>query len=247
MTNYSEIALVRSMSFLADSQAAIAHNLANANTQGFKSKTSIARLADDQFGQVLAAAMPTLAYQERTNWNPGTVRPTEEKMHVVIDGEYFFRVTDDSNQTFYTRRGDLQIDKEGRLVTAGGLRYLDSSGHEIIISDDDGPPRGNLIIARNGELAEDGGDRTWGPLGVVKVPNRDALTTVGNGIYRDTMNQVVTPGPSSIRQGYLEQSNVQTVDELINMINVQRTFQAAQKALTTVGRIKQSFVSVMMR
>ena len=43
MTNYSEIALVRSMSFLADSQAAIAHNLANANTQGFKSKTSIAR------------------------------------------------------------------------------------------------------------------------------------------------------------------------------------------------------------
>ena len=61
------------------------------------------------------------------------------------------------------------------------------------------------------------------------------------------MNQVVTPGRGTVRQGYLEQSNVQTVDELISMINVQRTFQATQRALTTVGRIKQSFVSVMMR
>ena len=71
--------------------------------------------------------------------------------------------------------------------------------------------------------------------------------TVGGGIYRDTMNQVVTPGPGTLRQGYLEQSNVQTVDELISMINVQRTFQATQRALTTVGRIKQSFVSIMLR
>ena len=247
MTDYSEIALVRSMSFLSDFQAAIAHNLANANTQGFKAKAPVAGLATDQFGQVLDATMPTVAYREYTNWRQGTARPTEENMHVVIDGESFFRVMDGDKQTYYTRRGDLQIDSSGRLVTTGGLRYLDKFGHEIIISDDDGPPRGGLKISPEGEISEESGERTWGPLGVFEIPNKEALMTVGAGIYRDTMNQVVTPGPGTLRQGYLEQSNVQTVDELISMINVQRTFQATQKALTTVGRIKQSFVSIMLR
>ena len=247
MTNYSEIALVRSMSFLSDFQAAIAHNLANANTQGFKAKAPVAEIATDQFGQVLAATMPTVAYREYTNWGKGTARPTDEKMHVVIEGESFFRVMNDDNQTYYTRRGDLQIDSNGRLVTAGGLRYLDKFDHEIIISDDDGPPRGNLKISPGGDISEEAGERTWGPLGVFDISNKEALMSLGGGIYRDTMNQVVNPGPGTLRQGYLEQSNVQTVDELISMINVQRTFQATQRALTTVGRIKQTFVSVMMR
>ena len=82
---------------------------------------------------------------------------------------------------------------------------------------------------------------------VVGIPNKDALTPVGAGIYRDPENQVVSLRPGAVRQGYLEQSNVQTVDELIRMINVQRSFQATQKALTSMGRIKQSYVSIMMR
>ncbi len=247
MADYGEIALIRSMKFLADSQAAITHNLANANTQGFKAKASVAQISSNSFLSVLAENMPTISYREYTVWKQGMTRPTGEQMHVAINGEYFFRVKGDDDQIYYTRRGDLQIDVRGRLVTGGGMRYLDESGKEITLSDEEGMPKGNLQISPDGRISEDGGERTWGPLVVVGIPNKDALTPVGAGIYRDSENQVVSLRPGAVLQGYLEQSNVQTVDELIRMINVQRTFQATQKALTSMGRIKQSYVSVMMR
>ncbi len=247
MADYSEIALIRSMKFLSDSQAAITHNLANTNTQGFKAKSPVAQISSNSFRSMLDQNMPTVSYREYTIWKQGMTRPTGEQLHVAINGEYFFRVKGGDDQVYYTRRGDLQIDARGRLVTSDGMRYLDESGKEIVLNDGEGMPRGNLKISPDGQISEDGGERTWGPLVVVEIPNKDVLTPVGAGIYRDLENQVVSLRPGAVRQGYLEQSNVQTVDELIRMINVQRTFQATQKALTSMGRIKQSYVSVMMR
>ncbi len=108
-------------------------------------------------------------------------------------------------------------------------------------------PKGDLKISPDGEITEDGGDGVYGKIAVVGIANKNALTPIGSGIYRDPTNQVASLRPGALRQGYLEQSNVQTVDELMRMISVQRSFQATQKALTSVGRIKQSFVSMMMR
>lgn len=247
MSEYSEIALVRSMMFLSESQAAIAHNLANANTQGFKAKAPVAQVSPSSFWNELSSFMPTVDYSEYTNWNTGSARPTGEQMHVSLNGDAFFRVQDDRGQTYYTRRGDLQIDDRGRLITGDGLRYLDASGVEIVLGDAGEMPKGNLKISPAGEISEEGGERIWGPIAAVGIPDKNALTPVGDGIYRDTANQIATPRSGMIRQGYLEQSNVQTVDELVRMINVQRSFEATQKAMTSVGRIKQSFVNVMMR
>ncbi len=247
MTDYSEIALVRSMRFLSDSQAAIAHNLANANTQGFKAKIPIAQVSTTSFRSTLAANMPTVGYSEFTVWTQGSTRPTGEKMHVALNGDYFFRVKGDDDQTYYTRRGDLQIDNRGRLVTANGLPYLDKNGNEIVFPSGEDAPKGNLKISPDGEITEEGGDGRYGTIVVVSIPDKNALTPIGAGIYRDPANQAASVRPGALRQGYLEQSNVQTVDELMRMISVQRSFQATQKALTSVGRIKQSFVSMMMR
>ena len=122
---------------------------------------------------------------------------------------------DGQGQIFYTRRGDLRVDDRGRLVTADGLAYLDRNGAQIVVGDADEMPTGNLKISADGEITEDGGDgRRWGPMDVVGIPNRNALVPIGEGVYRDTLNQITTPQSGSVRQGYLEQSNVQTVDEL---------------------------------
>ena len=247
MADYSEVALVRSMRFLSDSQAAIAHNLANANTQGFKAQAPIAKVTSNSFRSLLAENMPTVAYREYTVWTQGAARPTGEQMHVAINGDYFFRVKGDDSQTFYTRRGELQIDDQGRLVTPSGLRYLDETGNEIVLMGEEGMPKGNLKVSPDGRITEENGDRTWGPIVVVDIPDKNALVPVGGGVYRDSANQVASLRPGSLSQGYLEQSNVETVDELMRMISVQRSFQATQKALTSVGRIKESFVSMMMR
>ena len=91
-------------------------------------------------------------------------------------------------------------------------------------------------------------DQPVGSLGVYEIPDRSALRAHPGGLFE---YQGTTPPIASktaeIVQGALEQSNVQPTNELINMIAVQRSFQADMKALTTLGKIKDSYVATFNR
>src|SRR5258708_16823438 len=94
MSTYGEVALVHSMSYLADAQAAIAHNLANVDTSNFKRRTSVAERSPDKFADLLQSKLPMVQYHEYTVFEPGVTRQTASRINVAIHGPSFLPLHD---------------------------------------------------------------------------------------------------------------------------------------------------------
>jgi len=235
------------MGFLAEAQANLANNLANANTTGFKRSEAIARTAPAHVRGMLGAELPTVQFSKVLDWTAGIPEPTNEKLHVALeDEESFFRVRSKDGSNYYTRRGDLTIDQEGFLATTSGAHYLDDQDQEIHVG-----AVGELIIKANGEIssADPGADPTvtFGNLGVFSRV-RLTLEPIGSGLFLEPTNHLPTWNPTaSVRQGSLERSNVDVVTELVRMIEVQRNFQAVSRAMTGIGRLGSSFNTALNR
>jgi len=246
MTGYSEISLVRGMRYLADVQAAISHNLANVDTKNFKRRSPHAVESRDRFETELQQAMPTVLYREDVDWRPGTARETGNRFNVAIEGPGFFRVQGDDGRSYYTRDGEMRLDLQSRLVTREGRRYLDANGTPIVLNDAEGSTPGDVAISPAGMISDPLGGQSWGPIGLFKIPDERALQAIGNGLYVDGKKQNPEPSPNStLQQGSLEGSNIDSLQELVQMILVQRTFGATQKALTSVGSMQDNVIENM--
>lgn len=248
MGNYAEAALVHSMGYLADAQAAVANNLANVNTEGYKRRVSVAQRSQAAFEDMLGAKLPQPSYSEATDWTAGSLRPTGNRLHVSVEGEGMFVVQGAAGQKLYTRQGQLHINDQGMLTTAHGEAFLGEGGEPIQMGDAANPVR-DFSIGTDGTISENGGDfRAFGRIQIVRFDNRSALQPIGHGLFHDRAGQQPSAEfPGLIRQGTLEGSNVQTVDELVQMLQVQRTFQATQRALSSVGRLQASYINTMNR
>ena len=243
MTNYSEYSLASSLSFLADSQAAISNNVANATTSGYKRKTPIAVLQRTEFQSLLGTNLPSVRYSERTDFTPGSQR-TSHRMNVAIGKDQFFRVKS-NNGTFYTQRGEFIVNKSGELVTPNGETYLSIGGQLIRVNDAQ-----EIRIQSDGTVLgkREDTELELGRLGIFQIPDQTKLTSIGRSLYFDKGNQEITPhAAGTVRQGYIEESNVDVLSELVQMISVQRSFGATTKAMTTIDRIQDSFIQTMSR
>jgi flagellar basal-body rod protein FlgF len=246
MTSYAEISLVRGMRYLADAQAAIANNLANVDTQNFKRRAFRAVAAPDSFESALQQTMPTVNYREDVDWQPGISRETGNRFNVSIDGPGLFKVQGDDGRVYYTRNGEMRLDQQGRLCTSDGRRYLDGNGAPITLTDSDGGSPGDIAVSSGGMVTDPHTGQSWGPIGIFKLADPTALQPLGNGLYADTRKQQPQPAAnSSLQQGFLEGSNIDSLQELVQMILVQRTFGATQKALTSVGGMQNNLIENM--
>jgi flagellar basal-body rod protein FlgF len=170
---------------------------------------------------------------------PGTLRSTAAPMDLAIEGKGFFVVQTGGGEVL-TRRGDFKLDSEGRLVTQAGDPVLGTSGPVQIGT-------GQPSIAADGTVRV--GADVVGNLRIEQVDSATALQPAGDGCYTMTGDQSSTPMDAPIvRQGYLESSNVQTVNEMVQMMETMRRFEASQhfargyddmveKALGTLGRV----------
>ena len=245
MTGYAETALVRSLTFLAESQAAISHNLANVDTAGFKRHTPLAARGRD-FATELADRLPSVRYDERLDWTPGNPRETGSGLDVSLRDGTFLRVQDAAGRVFYTRNGKLQLDHQGRLVTPSGLRFLDQAGKPMQFDDGEATPT-EITIAPNGQVGNPKNGQTYGQLGVCTLPDPQRLQPVGGGLYQDLGRQQPVPAQDGLRQGYEEGSNVDSLQEMVQMIIVQRSFSATQRALGSVTRMQDSLIQNLNR
>lgn len=267
MASYGEIALVRGMKYLADSQAAIANNLANIDTSSFKRRMSVAEPTSSSFFQLLNSKLPVVGYRECAAWEQGNTRETGNSFNIALDDPLdengkprtgFLKVRDDKGNEFFTRDGDMQLDPQGRLVTRHHMRYLDQDGREILLLGDKGAP-GTISVSPNGTISDPVSGQTWGPLGLYAPPKDakdgsarqaalDSLTPVGNGLYTTSDPQALQAAPDVVvRQNQLEGSNVDSLQEMVRMITVQRTFGASQRALSGIGRMQESLATNMLR
>jgi flagellar basal-body rod protein FlgF len=245
MSGYGENILVRSLGFLAEKQAAIANNLANVDTTSFKRRVAIAEDATSPFQTLLDQKLPAMQFREQTDHGRGIIRETGNRLDIALDGPSWLRVADSQGRTFYTRNGELQVNPQGQLSTRSGQLVLDQGGAPIAIGNDISPSA--LAIAPNGTIKDTSTDRTLGVLGLVNLPRPEALTPIGGSLYIDPENQRTTPAADGLQQGFLEGSNVDSLQELVQMIAVERSFAASQKALSGLGRVQESIIANILR
>jgi flagellar basal-body rod protein FlgG len=227
----------------------IAHNLANANTAGFKARRmQFQDLLYQNFLQPGAAAgsqtvVPSglqigLGTRPAANsiiLTQGSFQQTDNPLDVVIEGKGFFQIRRPTGEIAYTRSGNFQMDRDGNIVTGNGDPLepqitIPAQAQSVTIAAD-----GTVSYTQPGQAAA----QIAGQIQLANFQNPGGLNSIGNGLFLPTDasgdpavgNPGGQEGLGTLQQGYLEASNVSVVEEFINMITTQRAFEANSKVV----------------
>jgi len=234
----------------------ISNNLANVSTTGFKRSRTVfedllyqnlrqpgeqsSQLTTSPSGlQVGTGVRPVATERIHTQ---GNVQQTGNKLDVAINGEGFLPVLTPGGAIAYTRDGSLQADSQGQIVTANGYPLQPA----ITIP----PDTESVTIASDGVVSvKQTGVAVPVQIGVMQLAtfvNPSGLQSKGANLYEETaasgaakFNLPGTNGTGSLTQGYLETSNVNVVEELVNMIQTQRAFEINSKAIAASDQMLQ--------
>jgi flagellar basal-body rod protein FlgF len=221
----------------ADAEAVrvISLNVANSQTPAYRREISVVRAS---FAEALdGLELPQL--QTVTDARAGTLQSTGEPLNLAIEGKGFF-VVGTANGEMLTRRGDFRLDAEGRLATHAGDPVLGTRG---VIQVGDRSPS----ILADGTVQV--GDAPVDRLRIVSVADESALRPVGDGLFAMSEGGADVAAPyGAVRQGFLETSNVQAINETVRLLEAMRRFEMAQRfvrgydgmmeqAISTLGRI----------
>ena len=224
----TEVSMLNSMQHLN----LVSHNLANANTTGYKRDISVTRAFSEHLSAGLLEkssrpiGLKMGSIQPMTkgvaDHRPGVLRFTGNALDIAIEGEGYFKV-DTPNGTLYTRQGTFTVNASGSLVTSGGLQINMKEGDVRLTTD---TPR----IDKQGKVWDD--DQYLGQLTVVRFPNPQARVKVGGGLFAGELAQsIVQDDDIAVRQGFVETSNVNVMSEMVDLISTMRQVESGQKVL----------------
>lgn len=203
----------------------ISQNIANMNTPGFK-KQAVEQMGFDEHLQPEMSALisQTQPMQIKTQ---GSFSQTQNPKDLAISGDGYFQVQSDKG-IFYTRRGDFTVNAQGELATATGEILLGQSGalrvHDNAFTVN---AQGTLIIS----------GQTLDKLNLVQFNQPQALRYLGNGLYQSDETPTPCNGQTRILQGFIEQSNVKSIDEMMDMVKTSRHFEANQRIMRTADNL----------
>ena len=238
----------------------IANNIANVNTTGFKTQTTqfkslLYQTIQNKTTTANGEAKPTTAQvglgtriaSTNSIYTQGALLANDSKSAVAISGAGFFGVKAADGETLYTRNGNFNwnLDANGNplLSDSMGEAVLDSNGNTISLPKNVGTS--DVAIGTDGAIAYKGTDGNYiqtgqkiglwqftNPTGLEKASNSNLRITAASGA---AMNESTTNGlkTSTVAQGYLEGSNVNIADEMVNLIVSQRAYEMNSKAITT--------------
>jgi flagellar basal-body rod protein FlgG len=209
----------------------VSNDLANASTTGYKHvRVGFRDLLYNAQGRsagptVLAGAGAAADFIGRSQ-EQGALQTTGQPLDVAIQGPGFLQVKRADGSLALTRAGALRLDATGRLTTADGNVV------QPAISVPRDTTQDQLSIAADGTVRA-GTGRPLGRIELVTVAAPDGLQALGSNLYAatDASGQTRTAGAGTLRQGVLEGSNVDVGDAMVDMIDAQRGFQLASKAI----------------
>ncbi len=233
-----------------------ANNIANVNTTGYKKVRA-------EFQDLLSTAVRTPgAMMNQGTFQPvgveiglgvktsattrvfteGILQSTARPYDVAIEGDGFYQIVMGDGTIAYTRDGSFQVDAMGQLCTSDGYLLQPSitvpqNATEVTIT-----PDGNVSV----KIGSDPNRSTVGEIQLVKFQNPTGLLSIGHNLFTETPGSGVpvpgTPGQDGfglLQQSFLEGSNVQIVDELINLIKAERAFESNSKIVNASSEILQ--------
>ena len=185
---------------------AIANNVANADTVGFKRQVAIiqARYAEQTArgsdspgsGSVNDMGGGVMVQETRTDFSPGPMKRTESPTDVAIGGEGFF-VVQKNGQQYLTRAGNFRLTEQGKLVTQQNYPVLNASGSPIAID----PTKGRFEITPDGQVRQDGDAQS---LALVRPASPGDLVRMGENLFRPlAATSPVPEGERRVAAGYL--------------------------------------------
>ena len=202
----------------------VANNVANVSTPGFKSEhlyyAMKGKAAQENSRVDLGTTATTIDFAQ------GTLNRTGNKFDLAIEGDGFFTIQT-RNGIAYTRNGNFILNKNNEIITHAGDYVLGESG-KIVISGE------SVVIDSDGSIQVDGS--VAGKLRITAFSNSGDVSRAAAGQYLDSGKA----GPKKadnykIASGYLEMSNVNAVKEMVDMIDIQRTFETYQKIILTMS------------
>ncbi len=242
----------------------ISNNIANANTVSFKSDRVefqdliYQKLKDPEYrtdsrvsySNGVEVGLGVQVTGIKKDFEIGSPKDTHKPTDVMINGKGFFQIVLGDGTMAYTRDGSFQIDGEGKIVTSKGYRL------EPEMTVPDGTTK--LIVSGDGlvqaVIGEDSGEPDeLGQIELVTFVNEAGLSNLGGNLYTETVasGEANTEFPGEVStgvlmQGYLEQSNVNVIDEMVNLITAQRGYELNSKSITTsdtmlntIGQLKR--------
>ncbi|MCS6777568.1 MAG: flagellar hook-basal body protein [Chloroherpetonaceae bacterium] len=217
-------------------QDVLAQNMANAHTAGYKQDNRVYSALQGQAIRRLAQGttrgprigelgVGVLAGPMFVDWRPGPLSRTDNPLDVSFGDNQFLAVRTPRGER-YTRAGNLQLDGNGRLLTASGLEVLDAADRPIVVA-----AGGRVTLDSRGNVLVGGT-----PVARVKIveANTGQLVKEGESLFAPVGAGAVRLAASPVvRVGTLEQSNMDPVRGMVQLLMVSRSFEMAQRALTT--------------
>ncbi len=200
----------------------VTNNLANASTIGFKEEylRSIAQndLMDQQENQISSD-------KHTINMSQGMIQQTGNVLDVALDGDGFFAIQTKDGE-LYTRKGNFHLNKNGEIVTSAGEPVLGDRGPVVAKGKD-------IQIDRQGLITVDGGQ--IGKLKIVTFDQPKMLERAGNGVFSaPAAAGVKVKEDPQIISNSVELSNVNAVQQMVTMIEIQRSLETYQKLIQTI-------------
>jgi flagellar basal-body rod protein FlgF len=209
----------------------IANNLANVNTTGFKRDRLFVQMLNDSVGGKTDAAgdLDGVRVTEGVDFSEGSLRQTGNPLDVAIQGRGFFAVNTPGGVRF-TRNGSFRLSADGSLVNTDGYQ-VEGTGGAIRFPGIEKLQQATVSIAETGEVLID--KDPIGRLRIVEFADTSVLSKESASLFSAAPGALMTEGSSSsaVKQGVLEESNVDGVEEMIAMTELQRSFDTDQKVL----------------
>ena len=231
----------------------LTNNLANADTTAYKKEGTTSRTFADELAikikdtsangkakELGGMSLVTHLGQVYTDYSSGSFKVTDVSTDLALDGQGFFAVAFTDKQgnvsVKYTRDGNFIVNAQGYLVTKDGNHVLNATG---ALNQD--PSEANFVrvntlvdttIDEAGYIYQ--GDQLVGTIGVADINNYDYIEKYGENLYNFLEGGTVVASEAKVRQGMLETSNVNVVNEMVNMITIQRAYEAGQKVITSI-------------
>jgi len=212
-------ALSEAMRNDAETLRVIGQNVANVDTVAYRREISVLRpsfeAATDDARAEMAAPEPLDTVIDQ---RPGTLKSSSEPLHLALEGPGFFVVQMPGGGEALTRRGDFRMDSEGRLVTQQGQPVLGENGEVRLTGTPQVSPDGAVRV----------GTEVVAQLRVAQVAPDSQITALGADLYSGVQ---LPQGDSAarVRQGFLETSNVDSVQEMLRLIETMRHFEGVQR------------------
>ncbi len=219
-----------------------ANNLANMTTTGFKAERLVMRelsekpaTAVEDTGEVAFVD----GWMLQRDFSAGPVTRTGNPLDTAIEGEGFFVVQTDNGEA-YTRDGGFTLDAQGQLMTRTGLLVMGDGGPIAI-----DPEAGAIEIRADGTITQN--EIEAGRLRVVAFDTPEALEKLGNNLWAASDEQPRAPDRYRVAGGFLEQSNVNAVLELTEMISISRSYQSVARIISQTDELRATSIDKLAR